>query len=267
MPAQQFQWWICTIPAPDWNPPLVLPAGVSYLRGQRELGSNTGYSHWQLCVRLERKGTLATMRGIFGQTGHYEPTRSQAAIEYCWKEDTRVEGTQFELGNRPLRRNSKTDWEEVWNSAKTGDLEAIPANVRVCHFGALSRIGSRYAAAAPIERTVDVFVGPTGVGKSRRAWEEAGFSAYPKDPRTKWWDGYQGHPNVVIDEFRGTVDISHLLRWFDRYPVLVEVKGGTVPLAARKIWITSNLHPRDWYPELDLATYQALERRINIVEF
>lgn len=108
--------------------------------------------------------------------------------------------------------------------------------------------------------------GPTGTGKSRRAWDEATFDAYPKDPRTKFWDGYRGHRNVVLDEFRGAIDIAHLLRWMDRYPVIVEVKGSSVVLEAEKIWITSNLHPRDWYKELDYPTYQALERRMEIVE-
>jgi len=30
-------------------------------------------------------------------------------------------------------------------------------------------------------------LGTTGMGKSRRAWEEAGLNAYPKDPRSKFW--------------------------------------------------------------------------------
>lgn len=58
-----------------------------------------------------------------------------------------------------------------------------------------------------------------------------------------------------------------MLRWLDRYPVLVEVKGSTVCFKARVIWMTSNLHPRDWYPDLDPETLSALMRRINIVHF
>lgn len=118
-----------------------------------------------------------------------------------------------------------------------------------------------------MEREVFVFVGPTGAGKSRRAWEEATWDAYPKDPRTKFWDGYRDQCHVVIDEFRGGIDIAHLLRWFDRYPVLVEIKGSSTPLVATKIWITSNLHPRNWYPDLDYTTYLALERRLQVTEF
>jgi len=91
------------------------------------------------------------------------------------------------------------------------------------------------------------------------------MDAYPKDPRTKFWDGYRAHRNVVMDEFRGSIDIGHMLRWMDRYPVIVEVKGSSAVLQAEKIWITSNLHPREWYPGLDNATYLALERRMEII--
>jgi len=46
----------------------------------------------------------------------------------------------------------------------------------------------------------------------------------------------------------------------------VEVKGGTKPLCAERFWICSNLHPRDWYSDIDEATYKALERRLEIIE-
>lgn len=76
-----------------------------------------------------------------------------------------------------------------------------------------------------------------------------------------------GEPHIIIDEFRGGIDISHMLRWLDRYPVRVELKGSSAPLKATKIWITSNLHPLNWYPDLDHETKQALLRRVEITEF
>lgn len=117
------------------------------------------------------------------------------------------------------------------------------------------------------QREVFVFWGKTGTGKSRRAWDEAGLGAYPKDPNTKFWDGYASHQHVVIDEYRGGININHLLRWFDRYPVIIEVKGGAHILLATKIWITSNLSPNEWYPDLDQETLAALRRRLTITHF
>lgn len=118
-----------------------------------------------------------------------------------------------------------------------------------------------------MERQVHVYWGATGLGKSRKAWEEAGLAAYPKGPTSIYWDGYTGQENVVIDEFRGGIGISHLLRWFDRYPVCVENKFGGCVLCAKHIWITSNLNPLDWYKDLDKETMDALLRRLIITRF
>jgi hypothetical protein len=146
-------------------------------------------------------------------------------------------------------------------------MEAIPANVRVVNYRTIRAIGSDYSTAVGMERECFVFWGRTGTGKSRRAWDEAGLEAYGKDPRTKFWDGYQTQECVVIDEFRGGIDISHLLRWLDRYPVRVEIKGSSRPFCATKIWITSNIPPDRWYPECDQETLNALLRRLQVEEF
>lgn len=166
-------------------------------------------------------------------------------------------------GNEFGRLQSLVGFGNLW----IGDYESIPADIRVPHYRTLRTISSHYSKPVGMVRTCHVFWGPTGTGKSRKAWEDAGLDAYPKDPRTKWWDGYIGQQHVVIDEFRGCIDISHLLRWIDRYPFLVEIKGSTIPLICDEIWITSNLHPEKWYPDIDADTYGALLRRLNITHF
>lgn len=93
------------------------------------------------------------------------------------------------------------------------------------------------------------------------------MGAYCKDPRSKFWCGYSGQANVIFDEFRGGIDVSHILRWTDRYPVRVEIKGSSVPLLAERIWFTSNVDPREWYPEIDPETKAALMRRMVVTYF
>lgn len=256
------KYWILTIPHHLFTP--FLPKGILYIKGQLEQGNESGYLHWQLICILEKQSRLPAIKKIFGTSIHAEPTRSSKADEYVWKEDTRVANTQFELGKKPMCRNRITDWEEIRSAATSGQLDDIPADVYIRCYNQLRRISADNASPVAIEREVIVYWGSTGVGKSRRAWEEAGLDAFPKDPRTKFWDGYRNHQHVVIDEFRGGIDIAHILRWFDRYPVLVEIKGSATVLKANKIWITSNLPPELWYPELDDLTKQALLRRLNI---
>ena len=224
-----------TIPEDEWEPSLT--EEIVYCKGQKERGAETGFLHWQVLVVLRKRGTLAVIQRVFGKRCHAELSRSAAANDYVWKEDTRV-GEQFELGRLPVKRNDAKDWERVWEDAKAGALDAIPADIRLQHYRTLRTIKADFAVPPAMVRQCFVYCGRTGTGKSRRAWEEAGLSAYPKDPRTKFWDGYRDQQHVVIDEFRGDVGISHMLRWLDRYPVSVETKGSSVPLRASKLWIT-----------------------------
>jgi len=258
--------WMLTIPAASYTMPTELPDGLTWIRGQQEEGEAGGYLHWQICVALVRKSSLSGLLVRFPGS-HAELTKSAAANDYVWKELTRVPDTQFEFGTKPICRNSKPDWESVWASAQKGDLLAIPPSIRVVSYRTLRAIAADHDTPIGILRTCHVYWGATGTGKSRRAWDEAGMGAYSKDPRSKFWCGYQGEQHVVIDEFRGGIDISHILRWLDRYPVRIEIKGSSRPLCAQTIWITSNLCPTLWFPEADVGTIEALMRRLTIVEF
>lgn len=255
--------WLLTIPHAGFTP--YLPSACTYIKGQLELGEQ-GFLHWQIVVWFRSKQSVRGCRDIFGPY-HAELSRSAAAESYVWKDDTAVGNTRFELGSKPVRRNSAADWDEVLASAKSGRFDAIPADITVRYYSALRSLRSDYSEPVGIVRTAVVYWGRTGTGKSRRAWSEAGVDAYPKDPRTKFWDGYRSQENVVFDEFRGSIDVSHILRWLDRYPVRVEIKGSSVPLFAGKFWFTSNVHPGEWWPGLDSATLDAFYRRVEIVFF
>lgn len=190
MPSPQFRYWLLTIPHYSFTP--FLPQNCSYVKGQLEEGGTTGYRHWQLLAHTGRKLTLSAVKAIFGPTAHIEPSRSEAADAYVWKEDTRVEGTQFELGKRPFKRNSDTDWQAVLDAAKSGQFDSIPPDVQVRCYNNLKRIAADHLQPCALEREVVVLWGRTGSGKSRQAWDEAGLDAYPKDPNTKFWCGYRG---------------------------------------------------------------------------
>lgn len=265
MNRRQGIFWLLTIPYHEFVPYHPLP--VQYLIGQLERGDENGYLHWQILVAFKKKTSLAGVKQLFGNSVHAELSRSAAATAYVQKEDTAIIETRFEFGAKPFQRNARVEWESVWTAAQSGNMEAIPANVRVVNYRTIRAITSDYSRPIGLERECYVFWGVTGSGKSRRAWDEAGLEAYGKDPRTKFWDGYQSEENVVIDEFRGGIDIAHLLRWLDRYPVRVEIKGASKPLMAKKIWITSNVPPEMWYPMLDEETMAALNRRLQVTEF
>lgn len=279
MAGAQARYWILTVAegaeAFAFFPPEVENVGspdspnpwhaVVWTRGQQELGAG-GLLHWQLVVGFPKPARLAAVRALF-PGAHAEPTRSTAADDYVWKEDTRVAGTQFQLGAKPTRRNNPTDWQRVWDAAKVGDVDSIEPAILVRHYGSIQRIAADYLQPPAMERSVSVFWGDTGTGKTRRAWQEAGAEGYPKAPTTVWWCGYRRHAHVIIDEFCGNIGITHLLRWFDRYPVIVEVKGGSRALVATHLWVTSNIDPDRWYNDDNSTAEQrlALRRRFTHV--
>lgn len=263
MPSPQFKYFLLTIPKDKWSK--CLPDGVCYIKGQEEVGEG-GYEHWQLMIVTKRKTSVVGCKNMFCREAHVEPSRSSAAEEYVWKEESRVAGSQFELGVKPFKRNSKEDWALIKKQAQEGKLEEIPADIYLRFYSTLKKISVEYQK--PIMRgpqEVIVIYGPTGVGKSRMAFEEVGEDYYIKSPLTKWFDGYHGQSTIIVDEFRGIVDISHVLKWLDRYPCAVEVKGSQVFLNTKKWVITSNLSPNDWYPTLDMETKYALRRRFTRV--
>jgi len=271
MPVRTAKFFILTTPCtlPNFPERDVLPSGLTYWIGQEEL-SASGLRHYQHALAHSNKVSAAVIRRMFVGS-HVEFSRSASVYAYVHKDDTSVEGTRWELGTKPVNRASGKDWDHIWTSAATGDLLSIPADIRVRCYPSLCRIGKDLMRPEAVEKSVFVLHGQTGCGKSRTAWEACGYeNAYPKNPNNRFWDGYRPreHTSVIIDEFRGQICFTELLRWCDRYPISVETKGSGCVLLARTIYITSNLHPREWYPNLDAETYAALLRRFtSITEF
>ncbi len=54
----------------------------------------------------------------------------QKAEIYCLKEETRIDGP-WEYGTKPVRRDCKVDWDEVYKNAKLGEIENIPTSIIV----------------------------------------------------------------------------------------------------------------------------------------
>jgi hypothetical protein len=108
------------------------------------------------------------------------------------------------------------------------------------------------------------FYGPTGTGKSRRAFEMTDEPYVHNMSSGKWFDGYEGQDDVIFDDMRkDTFKFHELLRLFDRYHMKVEVKGASVNWCPKRIIVTTCFKPEQMYETRE--DLQQLMRRIEQV--
>jgi len=230
--------------------------------------SSTGTKHLQGYIIFETSKRLSGVKKLH-PTAHWEIAigTTEQNVKYCSKDGDFVERGTKPISSAEKGLMEKERWRLILQHAKDGTLEEHDPKTYFLHYQTSERLAARYSKPKIIEKTINVFWGETGTGKSHDAWELAGSDAYSKSPRSIYWCGYSGQTTMVIDEFRGGIDIAHILRWFDKYPLIVEIKGSSLPCKVDTIYVTSNLHPRDWYPDLDEETKNALLRRIKVTRY
>lgn len=246
------------------------PEWFSYAVWQLECGAE-GTMHYQGYLELAGKHSIAQVKTIPGfETCHLEVRAGSAdqAETYCTKRDTRVDGP-WHFGERkePGKRS------DLVHIKRMVDEGAPLTDVWDNHYGSMLRYHKavkEYKRIKTPPRTeltrIFVIVGPSGVGKSRLA-REMFPNAYWKN-LTKWWDDYDGHADVVWDEFRGQYPFRELLRVLDSTPLLVETKGGHVQFVAHNICFTSNHMPEDWYDAFNIRVdWHTSPLRRRILEF
>lgn len=236
---------------------------------QLERGAN-GTLHVQGYCTRDKPTTFRMWKEVVGTRAHIESARGTAEENkaYCSKEDTRVEGP-YEYGLLP-KPGQRSDLAGIIAAARDASvtmadvLETNPEAFLKYHKGILA-IRSVSEPRRSFKTVVYWYYGSTGSGKSRRANEEAP-GAYWKPGGTKWWDGYDGHEDVIIDDYRRDLCPFHeLLRLFDRYPLQVEVKGGSRAFVSKRIFVTTPQCPQTTWDGRSEEDIQQLLRRIEFI--
>lgn len=238
---------------------------VRYAIYQHEIGEE-GTDHFQGYIEFHQPVYVHTVLEIV-PSSHCEPRRRtrKNAIEYCRKEDTRIDGP-WEWGDDPCP-GKRTDHHNVRDMIMDGKTmkeiyKKYPANVER-NFNNIQKIMSLFLADRSNPTEIWVIYGTTGTGKTSWVYKKAP-NVYKKPSGTKWWDGYIGQEDVLIDEFWGWLPFHYMLTLTDRYPEQVEVKGAYVTFNAKRLYITTNLAPSDWYTHPKIKeNLPALWRRVD----
>lgn len=247
--------------------------GCKYLTFGKEVGDE-GTPHLQGFVSFKSLKSIPQVRRLLGRAyfkAKVKESTFDQAIDYCHKD-----GDIFEKGERPLDSKSKgmgekRRWDDAYDLAKQGDLEAIDKDILIRCYGTLKRIKADEEMQRPkpdTEQQMLWYWGKAGTGKSRKAREDHP-DAYLK-ACNKWWDGYvPGSRSVVLIE---DFDIAHnclahhMKIWADRYDFSAEVKGGTMRIRPSQIIVTSNYHPSEIWGE-NPSSLEPILRRFQCVEF
>ncbi len=238
---------------------------VTYAIFGREVCPTTGRKHLQGFVRFKNGRTFAGLKQLFGNDAHIEAAvgTPYQNYEYCSKD-----ADFAECGQRPTDSRRRKDLDAIKEDILSGKTirSVIPkcSNQQAIRFA--ETLCKYMEPSREEEMQVYWYYGPTGTGKTRSAFAEAN-AQFPNDvwcsgTNIKWWDGYDGHSAVILDDLRSE-DVAYqvLLRILDRYPLRVEVKGGFRQLRAAAIWITCPYSPESFFTGEDSTQ---LVRRVTV---
>jgi len=253
-----------------------------YLVFGYEVGES-GTPHLQGYAQLINKVAFGKLHKLFPRA-HVEQTKgtpTEAAV-YC-KKDGKIEefgtlmtvesgGGAGHLGGKVGGEAEQARWRNVIKLAKEGNLDEIAEQDPKAYLRMYSTL--RLIAKDHLPKVDDLpnttgfwIYGPSGVGKSRgvrTVFASKGLAIYDK-PLNKWWDGYQGEPVVLLDDFDPDHKVlkHYLKRWGDHYSFPAEIKGGSLRIRPSIVVVTSQYSiEQTWEDE---QTREALKRRYSVL--
>lgn len=229
---------------------------IVYGREQGEQGT----PHLQGYIQMKQSQTLDYMKKHVHATAHFEVARGtpRQNYDYCTKD-----GDFWTYGEVP-KQGKRTDIDKVKDIISHGgnmkDVVQVSTSYQAAKFAELFL---KYTETQRFETiTVYWFHGPTGSGKTKEAAAMCPEAYWHSNG--KWFDGYDGEKEVIMDDWRQEGwNIKELLRMWQPYPYRVETKGSTRQLQATTFIITCPMSPDELcWPGEDI---QQLKRRINYI--
>lgn len=233
-----------------------------YMLFAKEVAPTTGTPHLQGYCELSKQTSFGTLIQYMPRGIHIEPrrgTQDQAIAYIKTPRDKPIpnQSDLYEVGERRTQGTSMS--QSALETARELLRVRSPIDPEIHGIGVI-RAYERLQRYWPTSRdnSDDEFsriwyYGPGGSGKTRAAYIYAGsYRTYKCDLiESGWFDGYDNHEAVILDDFNPDPDndaqFKLLLSLLDKYPLKVNVKGASVNWNPKKIVITSQRPPWDYY--------------------
>lgn len=245
-----------------------LATDALYLVCGREIGKKCGTPHLQGYVHFKSQRSFDAIKRLLKRANlraaKADALRNQ---QYCTKDSDML----IEHGTPPAQ-GERSDIDMARDIVReTGQMRQVALEARSMQSVRIAEVYLKYHETPRTwKTTVRWYYGPTGVGKSKyaREWlqDECPDDVYTALDSTKFWEGYDGHRGVIIDDYRKDFSKFHvLLQLLDRYEYRVEVKGSSRQMRATHLAITSPDHPLVTWGGRTTENLQQLLRRIDCI--
>lgn len=245
-----------------------LKKAVKYICYGREICPKTDREHLQGFVYFkDGKSMKAAKKFLNSIDAHLEIARGspEQNRKYCMKE-----GNFIEWGDLP-RQGKRNDIQVHKEALENGaNMRDIIINSRSNQSIQYAQKWLTYMEKKRDWKTIVYWLwGNTGLGKT--TWAKS--ICKDKNPHfqhstNKWWDGYDAHEVVVLDELRPkffNYNMEEALSLLYFTPLQVAIKGGFRSMLAKVIIITSPKNPRCFFEDSSEEDSAQLVRRIEHV--
>ena len=225
----------------------------NYLISCKEIAPTTGHEHIHIYVQFTNMIKLSIKKCC---GAHIERCRGtpQQNIEYIKKDGNIIEeiGIPRKWGGLPSIAEAE--------KASADELKQLPLN----YYNTVNKILEKKTCEKYFKPPYVVWLyGPTGAGKTRKAFEAGCDNVeYANGFFSDWGDSRK----ICIEEMRGQIPYPTLLKLLDGYHnyYTVNIKGGYKKVDLDVIYITSPKRPEDCYPCQDKKdSIEQLKRRIT----
>lgn len=238
---------------------------------QKEMGKN-GTPHYQGYIEFSKPVRFAALKKLLSRA-HWEARRGtrNEARDYCRKLETKV-GSTIEIGIWNANgAGNRSDLQAVVDLVAGGsDLRTVVTNcptLFIKYHRGIEKLFQYYKPPRSGAIRVILYYGPSRTGKTYDCYSKWGTSMFRKNCTSKWFDRYSGEEVLLLDDFgcsKQKLQVELLLTILDQYsPLHLEVKTGTIEMLANTIVVTTNLHPKLWYPGIHDESYLALGERFS----